>query len=102
MRFLLLVGCLSLTALAALVTVKLRSLNRKSTGFPPIHRNNVVQFRRSQLQKFLNRSGDMNTLWSRNPLHHETKGTGTVLGPTDVQTGRPRVIRHVHIPTDTL
>jgi hypothetical protein len=46
MRFVLLVGCLSLTALAALVTVKLRSLNRKPAGFPPIHQNNVVQFRR--------------------------------------------------------
>jgi hypothetical protein len=51
MRFILLIGCLSLTAYAALVTVKLRNLDRKPPRFPPIHRtnvnrNNVVQLRR--------------------------------------------------------
>jgi len=43
MRFVLLVGCLSLSACAAFITVKLRTLNRKFPGFPPIHENNVVQ-----------------------------------------------------------
>jgi hypothetical protein len=38
MRFVLLVGCLSLGACAAAVTVRLRSLNRKLAGFPPIYR----------------------------------------------------------------
>jgi hypothetical protein len=33
MRFILLIGCLSLTAYAALVTVKLRNLDRKPLGF---------------------------------------------------------------------
>jgi hypothetical protein len=36
MRFVLLVGCLSLSACAVFVTVRLRSLNRKSPSFPPI------------------------------------------------------------------
>jgi hypothetical protein len=36
MRFVLLAGCLSLSACAAFVTVRLRSLNRKSPSFPPI------------------------------------------------------------------
>ena len=44
MRFVLLVGCLSLSACAASLTVRLRSLSRKSPGFPPTYRNNVVQF----------------------------------------------------------
>ena len=39
MRFVLLVGCLSLSALAAVVTVRLRYLNRKFAGFPPIYGN---------------------------------------------------------------
>ena len=39
MRFVLLVGCLSLSALAAVVTVRLRNLNRKFAGFPPIYGN---------------------------------------------------------------
>ena len=44
MRFVLLVGCLSLSACAVFVTVRLRSLNGKLASFPPIHGNNVVQF----------------------------------------------------------
>jgi len=36
MRFALLVGCLSITACAAFLTVRLRSLNQKSPSFPPI------------------------------------------------------------------
>jgi len=44
MRFVLLVGCLSLSAFAAFVTVRLRSLNRKSASFPPIYGDNVVPF----------------------------------------------------------
>ena len=40
MRFVLLVGCLSLCACAAIVTMRLRSgLSRKLVGFPPIHGN---------------------------------------------------------------
>jgi hypothetical protein len=39
MRFVLLVGCLSLSAWAAVVTLKLRNLNRKFAGFPPIYGN---------------------------------------------------------------
>jgi hypothetical protein len=42
MKFVLLVGCLSLSACAASLTVRLRSLSRKSPGFPPTYRNNVV------------------------------------------------------------
>ena len=38
MRFVLLVGCLSLSACAVFVTVRLRSLNRKPSRFPPIYR----------------------------------------------------------------
>jgi hypothetical protein len=38
MRFVLLVGCLSLTACAVFVTVRLRSLNRKFPSFPPIYK----------------------------------------------------------------
>jgi hypothetical protein len=45
MRFVLLVGCLSLCACAVLVTARIRSLNRKLASFPPIYENNVVQFR---------------------------------------------------------
>jgi hypothetical protein len=45
MRFVLLVACLSLSAFAAFVTVRLQSLNRKPAGFPPIFGHNVVQFR---------------------------------------------------------
>jgi hypothetical protein len=37
MRLVLLVGCVSLTACAAFVTVKFRSLNRKFATFPPIY-----------------------------------------------------------------
>ena len=37
MRFVLLVGCLSLSAWAAVVAVRLRDLNRKFVGFPPIY-----------------------------------------------------------------
>jgi len=44
MRFVLLVGCLSLSAFAAFVTVRIRSLNRKLASFPPIYGNSVVQF----------------------------------------------------------
>jgi len=61
MRFVLLVGCLSLSACAVLVTVRIRSLNRKLASFAPIHGNNVVQFSDKlggHLQKSLNRSGD--------------------------------------------
>jgi hypothetical protein len=39
MRFVLLVGCLSLSAWAAVITVRLRNLNRKFAGFPPIYGN---------------------------------------------------------------
>ena len=39
MRFVLLVGCLSLSAWAAVVAVRLRDLNRKFVGFPPIYGN---------------------------------------------------------------
>jgi len=38
MRFVLLVGCLCLSACAVFVTVRLRSLNRKPQSFPPISR----------------------------------------------------------------
>jgi hypothetical protein len=44
MRFVLLVGCLSLSACAVLVTVRIRSLNRKLASFAPIYGNTVVQF----------------------------------------------------------
>jgi hypothetical protein len=44
MRFVLLVGCLSLSACAVLVTVRLRALSRKPPSFPPIYRNNAVSF----------------------------------------------------------
>ena len=44
MRFVLLVGCLSLSVCADMVTVRIRSLNRKLASFPPIYGNNVVQF----------------------------------------------------------
>jgi len=37
MRFVLLVGCLSLGAGAAVVTARLRSLSRKLAGFAPIY-----------------------------------------------------------------
>ena len=42
MRFVLLVGCLSLSAWAAVVAVRLRDLNRKFVGFPPIYGNAVL------------------------------------------------------------
>jgi hypothetical protein len=48
MRFVLLVGCLSLSAWAAVVTVRLRNLNRKSAGFPPIYGNTAVLRGRSR------------------------------------------------------
>ena len=38
MRFVLLVGCVSLSACAVFVTVRLRSLTRKPASFPPIYR----------------------------------------------------------------
>ena len=44
MRFVLLVGCLSLSACAVLVTLRIRSLNRRLAGFAPIYGTNVVQF----------------------------------------------------------
>ena len=44
MRFVLLVGCLSLSACAVIGTVRIRSLNRKLASFGPIYGNNVVQF----------------------------------------------------------
>jgi hypothetical protein len=44
MRIVLLVGCLSLSACAVLVTVRIRSLNRRLASFAPIYGNNVVQF----------------------------------------------------------
>ena len=44
MRFVLLVGCLNLSAFAAFVIVRIRSLNRKLASFPPIYANNLVQF----------------------------------------------------------
>jgi hypothetical protein len=37
MRFVLLVGCLSLSALAAVVTIRLRNLNQNFAGFAPIY-----------------------------------------------------------------
>ena len=37
MRLVLLIGCVSLSAFAAFVTLRLRSLNRKLSGFPPIN-----------------------------------------------------------------
>jgi hypothetical protein len=36
MRLVLLIGCVSLSVCAAFVTLRLRSLNRKLAGFPPI------------------------------------------------------------------
>ena len=41
MKFLLLVGCLSLSAFAAFITVRLRILDRKA----PLSGNNVLPFR---------------------------------------------------------
>jgi len=67
MRLVLLVGCLSLCACAALMTMKLRStLSRKLAGFPPIHgitmriepRTYSATNIGGHRQKFLNRSGD--------------------------------------------
>jgi hypothetical protein len=67
MRFVLLVGCLSLCACAAVVTVRLRSsLSRNLAGFPPIHGNTMRLDPRTHSatnigghrQKPLNRSGD--------------------------------------------
>jgi hypothetical protein len=67
MRFVLLVGCLSLCACAAVVTMRLRSsLSQKLAGFPPIHKNTMRLDPRTHSatnigghrQKFLNRSGD--------------------------------------------
>ena len=43
MRFVLLVGCLSLSAWAAVVAVRLRDLNRKFVGFPPIYGNTALR-----------------------------------------------------------
>ena len=43
MRFVLLVGCLSLSAWAAVVAVRLRDLNRKFVGFPPIYGNRALR-----------------------------------------------------------
>ena len=47
MRFVLLFGCLSLSACAVFVTVRLRSLNRKFAEFAPIGGCNAVQIQRS-------------------------------------------------------
>jgi len=67
MRLVLLVGCLSLCACAALMTMRLRStLSRKLAGFPPIHGNTIRLDPRihsatkigGHRQKSLNRSGD--------------------------------------------
>jgi len=67
MRFVLLVGCLSLCACAAVVTMRLRSsLSRKLAGFPPIHGNATRLDPRihsatnlgGHRQKSLNRSDD--------------------------------------------
>ena len=41
MRFVLLVGCLSLSAWAVVATVRLRNWTRKSVGFPPIYGNTI-------------------------------------------------------------
>ena len=38
MRLVLLVGCLSLSACAVFVTVRLRNLTQKSPSFPPVYR----------------------------------------------------------------
>ncbi len=46
LRFVLLLGFLSLTAGAVFVTMRLRTLNRKAPSFPPGHPNNVVPFPR--------------------------------------------------------
>ena len=43
MRFVLLVGCLSLSAWAAVVAVRLRDLNRKFVGFPPMYGNKALR-----------------------------------------------------------
>jgi hypothetical protein len=42
MRFALLIGCLSLTACAVVVIVRLRGLCRKLDRFPPIYRNKTL------------------------------------------------------------
>jgi len=71
MRFVLLVGCLSLSACAVLVTVRIRSLNRKLASFAPIHGNNVVQFSDKlggHLQKSLNRSGESSVCFVKVPI----------------------------------
>ena len=47
MRFVLLFGCLSLSACAAVVTVRLRSLNRNPARFAPIS-GNIQRWRNSR------------------------------------------------------
>jgi hypothetical protein len=47
MKFVLVFGCLSLSACAVFVTVRLRGLNRKLAQFAPIGGCNVVQIKRS-------------------------------------------------------
>ena len=42
MRFVLLVGCLSLSAWAVVATVRLRNWNRKFVGFPRVYGNTVL------------------------------------------------------------
>jgi hypothetical protein len=58
MRFVLLFGCLSLSACAAVVTVRLRSLNRNPARFPPIYGKIQRYVASGHLQKSLSRSGD--------------------------------------------
>ena len=43
MRFVLLVGCLTLSAWAVVATVRLRNWKRKSVGFPPIYGNTILR-----------------------------------------------------------
>jgi hypothetical protein len=43
MKFILLIGFLTLSVCAAFVTVRLRSLNRKPDNSPPFGRNNATR-----------------------------------------------------------
>ena len=43
MRFVRLIGCLSLSAWAVVATAKLRNWNRKFVGFPPIYGNRILR-----------------------------------------------------------
>jgi hypothetical protein len=58
MKVVLLVGLLSLSACAALVTLRLRNLNRKPARFAPLSGNIQRYCASGHLQKSLNRSGD--------------------------------------------